>query len=108
MHLPVVDETRYRSYDVLVAGGGMAGIAAAIAATREGAYTLLVEKAGAAGRMMTVDLVAHNSTRNTVYCLACGQAAGTTSALAAHNRVVPGAVDVGELCRRLPTGGVIV
>ena len=37
MHLPVVDETRYGSYDVLVAGGGMAGIAAAIAAARDGA-----------------------------------------------------------------------
>ena len=27
-----------------------------------------------AGRMMTVDLVAHNSTRNTVCCMVCGQA----------------------------------
>ena len=25
MYLPVVDETRYEPYDVLVAGGGMAG-----------------------------------------------------------------------------------
>jgi hypothetical protein len=46
MQLPKVDETRYESCDVLVAGGGMAGIAAAIAAAREGAKTLLVEKAG--------------------------------------------------------------
>ena len=34
-----------------------------------------------AGRMMTVELVAHNSTRNTVCCLVCGQAAGTAAAL---------------------------
>jgi 2-polyprenyl-6-methoxyphenol hydroxylase-like FAD-dependent oxidoreductase len=46
MRLPVVDETGYGSYDVLVAGGGMVGTAAAIAAAREGAHTLLVEKAG--------------------------------------------------------------
>lgn len=51
MHLPVVDETRYGPYDVLVAGGGMAGIAAAIAAARNGAHTLLVEKAGWLGGM---------------------------------------------------------
>ncbi len=41
-----VDETRYKDYDVLVAGGGMAGIAAAIAAARTGARTVLVEKGG--------------------------------------------------------------
>ena len=46
MGSPVVDETRYGPCDVLVAGGGMAGIAAAIAAARNGANTLLVEKAG--------------------------------------------------------------
>jgi hypothetical protein len=37
-----------------------------------------------AGKMMTVDLVAHNSTRNTVCCLVCGQGAGTAAALAAE------------------------
>jgi len=36
-----------------------------------------------AGRMMSVDYVAHNSTRNTACCLVCGQAAGTAAALAA-------------------------
>ncbi|MCJ7750550.1 MAG: FAD-dependent oxidoreductase, partial [Armatimonadetes bacterium] len=41
-----IDEKRYGEYDVLVAGGGMAGISAAIAAARSGAKTLLVEKAG--------------------------------------------------------------
>jgi len=39
--------------DVLVAGGGPAGIAAAIAAAREGARTLLVERFGYLGGMIT-------------------------------------------------------
>ncbi len=51
MKLPVVDEERYGEFDVMVAGGGMAGIAAAIAAGRGGAKTLLVEKAGWLGGM---------------------------------------------------------
>ncbi len=37
-----------------------------------------------AGRMTSVDTVAHNSTRNTVCCLVSGQAAGTAAALAAQ------------------------
>ena len=49
--MPVIDEGRYAPVDVLVAGGGMAGIAAAIAAARHGANTLLVEKAGWLGGM---------------------------------------------------------
>jgi hypothetical protein len=37
------------SCDILVVGGGMAGISAAVKAAREGAYTLLVEKNGFPG-----------------------------------------------------------
>ncbi len=44
-------------YDVIVAGGGPAGCAAAIAAAREGAKTLLVEGTGALGGMGTSGLV---------------------------------------------------
>ncbi len=44
----VVDEA-----DVLVVGGGPAGAAAAVAAARAGADTLLVERTGALGGMMT-------------------------------------------------------
>lgn len=43
--------------DVLVAGGGSAGIAAAVAAARSGARTLLVERSGALGGMATAALV---------------------------------------------------
>ena len=61
-----------------------------------------------AGRMMTVDLVAHNSTRNTVCCLACGQAAGTAAALAAGSGIAPGQVDVTRLRQTLAADGVLL
>ena len=44
-------------YDVIVVGGGPAGCAAATAAAREGAATLLIERAGALGGMGTLGLV---------------------------------------------------
>lgn len=47
----------YDGYDVIVAGGGPAGIAAAVSAAREGAKTLLIEATGALGGMSTNGLV---------------------------------------------------
>lgn len=44
-------------YDVLVAGGGMAGFGAAVAAARKGCKTLLVERESALGGLATVGLV---------------------------------------------------
>ena len=44
-------------YDVIVCGGGPAGIAAAISAAREGAKTLLLEGSGCLGGMSTNGLV---------------------------------------------------
>ena len=44
-------------YDVIVAGGGPAGIAAAVSSAREGAETLLIEATGALGGMSTMGLV---------------------------------------------------
>jgi hypothetical protein len=45
------------TYDVIVAGGGLAGVAAAIAAAREGANVLLLERYGFLGGMATAALV---------------------------------------------------
>ena len=61
-----------------------------------------------AGRMMTVDLVAHNSTRNTVCCMVAGQAAGTAAALAVRSGVSPREVDVEALQERLVADGVLL
>lgn len=43
----------YGEYDVLVAGGGPAGIGAAVSAARAGARTILVERYGVLGGMLT-------------------------------------------------------
>ncbi len=50
--VPVIEET-----DVLVVGGGPAGLVAAIAAAREGASTALIERYGFLGGMATAGMV---------------------------------------------------
>jgi hypothetical protein len=50
--LPLADE-----YDVVVVGGGMAGVGAGIAASRAGCRTLIVEREGALGGLATLGLV---------------------------------------------------
>jgi hypothetical protein len=45
--------------DVLVVGGGPAGVGAAVAASRRGARTLLIEQSGAIGGVATTGLMSH-------------------------------------------------
>ncbi len=47
----------YDEYDVIVAGGGPSGCAAAISAARKGAKTLIIESSGCLGGMGTMGLV---------------------------------------------------
>ncbi|MBP3388231.1 MAG: FAD-dependent oxidoreductase, partial [Clostridia bacterium] len=47
----------YGDYDVVVVGGGTAGVFAAISATEQGKKTLIVEQFGALGGSATVGLV---------------------------------------------------
>ena len=64
-HLPISGYVRERAHripvvaevDVVVAGGGVAGIAAAVSAARQGATVLLVEKANFPGGLWTGGLV---------------------------------------------------
>ena len=49
-----IDAKNIGSYDVVVCGGGTAGCIAAIAAAREGANTLLIERSFTVGGMLTV------------------------------------------------------
>ena len=49
--------TLNNEFDVIVVGGGPAGITAALASSREGAKTLLVEATSALGGMSTTGLV---------------------------------------------------
>ena len=45
------------SYDIVVVGGGIAGVAAAVAASRGGAKTLIIEKTVAFGGLATIGLI---------------------------------------------------
>lgn len=86
----------------VVEGGGAYGIPYRALRPR-GMDNVLV-----AGRMMSVDLAAHNSTRNTVCCLVCGQAAGTAAAQAAKRGCGAGEVDVEELRAGLRGDGALL
>ena len=55
---PARDIPITRTADVIVVGGGPAGLAAAIAAARSGASTLLIEQFGYLGGTATASLMA--------------------------------------------------
>jgi hypothetical protein len=58
--------------------------------------------------MMTVELVAHNSTRNTASSMACGQAAGTAAGLSLRQNVLPRKLDVALLRKQLLADGALL
>ena len=47
----------YNNYDVVVCGGGVAGVSAALSASRAGAKTLLIEREFALGGLSTLGLI---------------------------------------------------
>lgn len=49
-----IEAKEYGSYEVVVCGGGTAGVCAAIAAAREGAKTILIERSFSVGGMLTI------------------------------------------------------
>ena len=55
MHIEVKNSQKY--YDVIIAGGGPAGCAAAIAAARMGANTVVIEATTCLGGMATAGMV---------------------------------------------------
>jgi hypothetical protein len=67
-----------------------------------------VENLLVAGRLITSTWEAHMSTRNTVSCMAQGQAVGTAAALAAKAGVAPRALDTNALRATLREQGVFL
>ena len=56
-HQELVTLQTGKSYDIIVVGGGMAGVSAAVAARRQGKRVLLIEKASYLGGLATLGLV---------------------------------------------------
>jgi len=59
-----------------------------------------------AGRMISLDFIVHNSTRNTVCCMVQGQAAGTAAALCVLENIEPSKLSSKLLRERLAKDGV--
>lgn len=67
-----------------------------------------VENLLVAGRLITSDWIAHMSTRNTVSCMAQGQAVGTAAAMAVQAGITPRQLDVQALRAQLRKDNVFL
>jgi glycine/D-amino acid oxidase-like deaminating enzyme len=67
-----------------------------------------IENLYATGMMITSSWEAHMSTRNTVSCMAQGQAAGTAAALCAQKDLASRKLQYGDLRKALVAGGVVL
>lgn len=61
-----------------------------------------------AGRCVTSTWEAHMSTRNTVSCMAQGQAAGTAAAISVRDNILPRNVEISRLQKTLREQGVVL
>lgn len=109
-----VDKRITLETEVLVCGGGCAGSAAALAAVRHGAKTLLIEKASFAGGIITsvglpyFDGIAHITTKRIVVrgialelLSKCGVCAPDVQTLEKHNPTIPNTFEFKLLLDRL-------
>lgn len=93
-------------YDVIVCGGGPAGVTAALAAARNGANTLLVERYGFAGGYSTAALVYPWMSFHTMR----GEQvlAGTAADLCVRSGLLPAQVELPRLQEALLHQGAII
>jgi alkyl hydroperoxide reductase subunit AhpF len=98
---PVLTET-----DVLVLGSGPSGLAAAVAAARQGVDTLLVERYGCFGGNITQAMAAIAALRQMMCCTVTGQGAGTAAAVAVKTGTTCRKVDIKKVQSALKRQGV--
>ena len=90
------------SYDVVVVGGGAAGVGAAVGAALTGARTLLIESAGCLGGAATLKCVQTYCGLYTIGDAPRPVVAGVAATVVEKLRKIGGAKRPDEISRRLP------